>query len=64
MRFKVTAQVQGEAHGRQLFAPDRETAEKCVSILLNDRTVKEGTQIEMWEEKPVRVATHIKHKPE
>ncbi len=51
MRYRVTAWVVGELKARQMFAPDRTAAGKCASLLLADPTVKEGTVVEVWEER-------------
>jgi len=60
MKFKVTAQVEGEDKVRQKFAPDRGTAGRIVTQMLGDPTVPAGTEVRVVEEREVVVAAYVK----
>ncbi len=60
VKFRVTAQVEGEMKARQMFAPDRGAAGRCASLLLADPTVREGTVVEVVEVTEVVVERFVK----
>ncbi len=60
VKYRVTAEVEGEQKARQMFAPDRTAAGRCATILLGDPTVKEGTVVEVWEERSEVVERFVK----